>query len=140
MYEIPTFYKYTGLSALNKIYAWPIWWDFYIKIEERKSLAKKLAYAKCHYGKESNKNHDDINTEIPDNKIEFSDHQQCVVLQNNDDKAGIGNRGSNTKSKKDTRDDKENTQNVIKALDSTIIPLRWFVISSNSSIISKITI
>ena len=65
-----------------------------------------------------------MNTEIPDNKIEFSDHQQCVVLQNNDDKARIGSRGSKTKSKKDTRDDKENTQNVIKALDSTIIPLR----------------
>jgi len=76
-----------------------------------------------------NKNHDDIHTEIPDNKIEFSDHQQCVVLQNNDDKAGIGNRGSKTKSKKDTRDDKENTQNVIKALDSTIIPLSAAVYS-----------
>jgi len=60
----------------------------------------------------------------------MSDHQQCVVLQNNDDKAGIGNRGSNTKSKKDTKDDKENTQNVIKALDSTIIPLSAAVYSS----------
>ena len=92
---------------------------FHIKIEERKSFAKKLAYAKCSYSKDGSKNNDAIN-----NKIDSSDHQQRVVLQNNNDKARIGIRGSKTKSKKDTRDDKENTQNVIQALDSTIIPLR----------------
>ena len=107
-------------------------WNFYIKIEERKSFAKKLAYAKCCYSKGDNKNNDASN-----NKIDLSDHQQRVVLQNNDDKARIGIRGSKTKSKKDTRDDKENTQNVIDGLDSTIIPLRWFVISSITLSITK---
>ena len=55
---------------------------------------------------------------------QLSDHQPSI--NDDDDKAEQNKKAAQAalKTKKTLRDDKENTQNVVKALDSTILPLR----------------
>ena len=64
-----------------------------------------------------------LNTKLVDNKLVtlVADHKTRV--HNDDDDDATQNKASNAL-KKATKDDKENTQNVARALDSTILPLR----------------
>ena len=100
-----------------------------MKIEQRSVLLKRFEHVQRDWNQKQQGGRAEkcsANMKTVDKKVftQLSDHQPSI--NDDDDKAEQNKKAAQAalKNKKTLKDDKGNTQNVVKALDSTILPLR----------------